>query len=31
MGFLELATNCGSAAQALDAARGTEVVVSGKW
>ena len=31
MGFLEVATNRGSAAQALDAAKGTEVVVSAKW
>jgi S-adenosylmethionine hydrolase len=31
MGFLELATNCGSAACALEAAKGAEVVVSGKW
>ena len=31
MGFLELATNCGSAAQALGVAKGAEVVGSGKW
>lgn len=31
MGFLELATNRGSAARALDVGKGAEVVVSGKW
>jgi len=31
MGFLELSTNRGSAARALEAGKGTEVVVSGKW
>jgi S-adenosylmethionine hydrolase len=31
MGFLEIATNRGSAARTLEAGKGTEVVVSGKW
>ena len=31
MGFLELSTNRGSAARALEVVKGTEVVVSGKW
>jgi len=31
MGFLELSTNRGSAARALEVGKGTEVVVSGKW
>jgi len=31
MGFLELSTNRGSAARTLEAGKGTEVVVSGKW
>ena len=31
MGFLELATNRGSAARALEVGKGAEVVVSGKW
>ena len=31
MGFLDLSTNRGSAARALEVGKGTEVVVSGKW
>jgi S-adenosylmethionine hydrolase len=31
MGFLELSTNRGSAARALEVGKGTEIVVSGKW
>jgi S-adenosyl-L-methionine hydrolase (adenosine-forming) len=31
MGFLEISTNRGSAARALEVGKGTEVVVSGKW
>jgi S-adenosyl-L-methionine hydrolase (adenosine-forming) len=31
MGFLELSTNRGSAARALEVGKGAEVVVSGKW
>jgi S-adenosyl-L-methionine hydrolase (adenosine-forming) len=31
MGFLELSTNRGSAARALEVGKGTEVVISGKW
>jgi len=31
MGFLELSTNRGSAARALEATKGAEVVISGKW
>lgn len=31
MGFLELSTNRGSAARALEVGKGAEIVVSGKW
>jgi len=31
MGFLEISTNRGSAARVLEAGRGAEIVVSGKW